>query len=118
VSWTCQRQTGGVTCKHVNPNRKQNCEACGKRKPPRKRPAHLVALEDHDYESFIERTGGEFCSICGRKPNGVRKLHRDHDHRTGEPRGLLCFPCNSALRVYMTAEWLRQAADYLDRHVA
>lgn len=62
---------------------------------------------------WVERYG-ERCGICGGLPK-TRRLHRDHDHRSGKMRGLLCFPCNAALRPYMTADWLRKAADYVDR---
>ena len=58
---------------------------------------------------------GERCGVCGRPPKDGRKLHRDHDHRTGEIRGLLCFPCNRALPAYVTEEWLRKALAYLER---
>jgi hypothetical protein len=68
------------------------------------------------YEDYVALNGGEACGICGavRKPGGNR-LHRDHDHRTGRARGILCFPCNSALRPYMTLEWLRAAVAYVER---
>jgi len=58
------------------------------------------------------------CEICGRPPKpGGRALHRDHDHRTGRKRGLLCFTCNRfILGKYATAEKLRSAADYLERY--
>ena len=76
-----------------------------------------MAALDLSYEEFIERTGGEHCGICGASPPEGRKLHRDHDHRgAGRPRELLCFRCNTALRGYITPEWLRAAADYLERH--
>jgi hypothetical protein len=68
------------------------------------------------YEEFIALNGGEHCGICGRRrKEGGRRLHRDHDHRSRKPRGLLCFRDNAALRYYMTVEWLRAAADYLER---
>jgi len=72
---------------------------------------------DLTYEQYVELNGGvEACGICGaeRKPGGKR-LHRDHDHRRAVPRGLLCFRDNSALRPYMTLEWLRAAVAYLER---
>lgn len=56
------------------------------------------------------------CEICGNPPK-KRALHRDHDHRTGKQRGLLCWTCNRfILGKYATAAKLRSAADYLDRY--
>jgi len=37
------------------------------------------------------------CAICGRALSGLRILRSaclDHDHKTGEIRGVLCHPCN------------------------
>jgi len=89
---------------------------CLKPRPPRKRPAHMSAL-DLSYEEYIKINGGvERCGICGRKPSPNRRLDRDHEHRgDGTPRGLLCVFCNRMLGPKVTPEWLRAAADYLDR---
>lgn len=46
-------------------------------------------------EGIVEAQGGA-CAICKRPP-GVEKLNHDHDHRTGQLRGMLCGPCNRAL---------------------
>lgn len=56
---------------------------------------------------------GEVCWICGNGP-GSRRLHIDHDHKTLRVRGLACFRCNRALPAWVTAEWLRAAAVYLE----
>lgn len=37
------------------------------------------------------------CAICGKEKD---KLCIDHDHKTGEVRGLLCIKCNSNLGWY------------------
>ncbi len=51
------------------------------------------------------------CAICGR--NG-RELVVDHDHATGEIRGWLCRPCNSAIgQLGDTASSVMRAVLYL-----
>lgn len=55
------------------------------------------------YNEMFERQGGR-CAACHRLETKVdprtkvlRYLSVDHDHETGEVRGLLCAECNSAL---------------------
>ncbi|HEY7485925.1 MAG TPA: endonuclease VII domain-containing protein [Streptosporangiaceae bacterium] len=51
------------------------------------------------------------CLICFK----LAMLHVDHDHATGDFRGLLCFNCNNGLgRFPDNSSLLRRAADYLD----
>ena len=49
------------------------------------------------YEQLLKDQSG-VCAIC-KNPENVegRALAVDHDHRTGETRGLLCTRCNHAL---------------------
>lgn len=97
-----------------NANRKQLCAKCGGRKPQKRRARHMAAL-DSPYEEWVEMFG-ERCAICLRERSEKdRRLQRDHDHLTGKRRGLLCHRCNRALPSWMTPEWLRAAADYLER---
>lgn len=71
-----------------------------------------------DYEAMLEAQGGG-CAICsgtsaGRK--GHNRMHVDHDHDTGQVRGLLCHHCNTALGLVKdNADTLRRMADYLER---
>lgn len=111
-TWTCQRVSAGVKCRHANPSRKRKCQACGKPKPARRPPAHRAVL-DMAYAEWVELFG-ERCGICGAEPSTTRRLDRDHCHRTGKSRGLLCWACNKQLRGWMTPEWLRKAAAYLE----
>jgi hypothetical protein len=72
-----------------------------------------MILDLMPYDQWVEQFG-ERCNICGRPPVNAR-LHRDHDHRTGQPRGLLCHRCNRFLPNWMTTDWLRKALTYLER---
>lgn len=42
------------------------------------------------------------CNICGKLPEETetKRLVRDHNHKTGYIRGLLCDPCNGRLGTY------------------
>jgi 5-methylcytosine-specific restriction endonuclease McrA len=66
------------------------------------------------YEKWIELFG-ERCGICDRPPGPTRRLDRDHDHRTGAARGLLCHRCNRGLPNWVDAAWLRAAVEYVER---
>jgi hypothetical protein len=49
------------------------------------------------YEAQLAAQGGG-CAICGHMPKpGQRRLSIDHNHKTGEGRGLLCGNCNRGL---------------------
>lgn len=55
------------------------------------------------------------CDICGREVSG-RGRHVDHDHETGEVRGVLCLNCNLALGHFNDSiENLARAIEYLER---
>ncbi len=57
---------------------------------------------------------GDGCAIC-HDPCEDRPPHVDHDHNTGEPRGLLCRSCNIGLGNYFDdPELLRAAAEYVE----
>lgn len=93
--------------KAANPERarRQNVESVRRwraRYPDRARAAReaeraAYGLSVEELAALEERQGGR-CAICGRKPK--RRLAIDHDHRTGEVRGLLCRDCNLALGLF------------------
>lgn len=70
-------------------------------------------LTSEEVRVMIEAQGG-MCAICRRKA----AEHVDHDHVTGEVRGILCFTCNVGLGNFGDdIALMRAAADYLEGRV-
>lgn len=67
------------------------------------------------FEAMLEAQGGG-CWVCGCRTG----LVLDHNHVTGEPRGIICGRrpnrnCNQALAWFADRpEWLGRAAEYLE----
>jgi len=78
---------------------------------PKPTRAKQLGVSDDEYARLLEAQGGG-CAICGAKPK-TRRLHVDHDHKTGKVRGLLCHRCNRALPTWVTPAWLYEAHAYL-----
>jgi hypothetical protein len=77
----------------------------------------VYGLTVEDYDRMYEEQGGA-CAICRNPKNdGPRpSLHVDHDHATGEVRGLLCNLCNVGLGSFGDdIERLGQAIAYLGK---
>jgi len=71
-----------------------------------------ITIEEYD-EAFELQDGA--CAIC-MKPQ-KRRLSVDHDHATGNFRGLLCVSCNFGLGSFKEdQEILMAAIGYLDDH--
>ncbi|MDV7099702.1 endonuclease domain-containing protein [Gordonia amicalis] len=69
-------------------------------------------LADGEYDRLLVAQGGR-CAICLRRPPRNRRLAVDHDHDTGEVRGLLCTDCNRILLGRWSLAALRRAIAYL-----
>ena len=68
-------------------------------------------LTSSDVDALVEAQGGR-CAVCQERP----PEHVDHDHRTGEVRGVLCSCCNQGLGGFRDrADLLRAASDHLHR---
>lgn len=58
------------------------------------------------------------CAICNKNITEFKRgLAIDHDHKTGEVRGLLCFCCNMALGYFKDdTDLLNNAIKYLNKY--
>jgi hypothetical protein len=80
------------------------CHSCyqrDKRRDAMLRKKYSITLSL--YNQLLDYQRG-VCATCGRKPK-TRSLAVDHNHDTGEPRGLVCWHCNSAIK------WMRDDPD-------
>ena len=70
-------------------------------------------LSEEDYQDLFEKQDGK-CAICS-EPG---KLGVDHNHTTGQIRGLLCRQCNTAIgSLKESQDLLDSAKGYLKNYV-
>lgn len=82
---------------------------------------HTGLINWGEYEGMVEAQDG-LCAICGRPETTrscasgePRRLSVDHDHVTGQVRGLLCHGCNVAIGHFGDdVEVLLSAVRYLE----
>lgn len=79
-----------------------------------RRLERVFGITRERYEELLALQDGR-CAICLRSPRSQR-LAVDHDHKTGEVRGLLCKVCNHRLlgAAKDNIETLRRAVNYLE----
>lgn len=75
-------------------------------------PRYGITIDEYDEMLKMQ---GSVCAICAGSPPSTRilKFAVDHDHETGEVRGLLCQRCNMALHFIENATWRASAEAYL-----
>ena len=89
----------------------------------RKRQLKRAGTNEIEYAAVLVLQDGK-CAICqvDLEPSDSKSFKRqvpDHDHETGEFRGILCAHCNVGLgHLKDNVEILQRAIDYLTRKVA
>lgn len=63
------------------------CRPCASKKAHEKRVGDIYGLGPGQYDELLAHQGG-VSAIAGMRP-GIKRLAVDHDHKTGEVRGLL-----------------------------
>lgn len=73
---------------------------------------HKFGITLEEYDRVLQSQGG-VCKIC-RQVSVDRSLDIDHNHNTGQVRGLLCGPCNRGLSSFKDSTlYLQSATEYL-----
>jgi hypothetical protein len=71
-------------------------------------------ITQEEYDKLNALQNG-LCAICGKENVKGKSLGVDHDHITGEIRGLLCQKCNLALGNFEdNIEFVKRAISYLE----
>lgn len=86
----------------------------------RAREWHLMNLYGRtvdDWDMLLASQGG-VCAICQQPPDPHRRRFAvDHDHETGEVRGLLCGNCNRGIGHFNDdPDLISVAIDYVEKH--
>lgn len=115
-SWPAGTQFCGV-CRSFVPiwySRSSRCKACASAAAHAKGIEKTYGVELRAYNAILRAQGGR-CGICRSVPRSAR-LAVDHDHATGQVRGLLCKRCNHDLlgAAHDDVEVLRRAVAYLE----
>lgn len=82
------------------------------------RKAFGISIEE--YNCLVQKQNG-VCAICGKPETAKYKgkpkaLAVDHDHKTGEIRGLLCMRCNVEAGIIENKGRLTMILSYLENH--
>lgn len=106
-------------CKKCQQQRVKNWRINNPNKAEKKRLRDILRrydITEKQYNELFKFQKGK-CAICGtHQKNLNRKLGVDHDHITGEVRGLLCSACNTGLGLFKDDfELLEIASDYLQK---
>jgi hypothetical protein len=88
-----------------NGKHRNDCIECQRDKKNEKQYKELYGISLSDYDKLFEAQGGT-CAFCHLPQHDPRKnrLCVDHDHETGEVRGLLCSNCNVGLGLFKDDE--------------
>jgi len=100
---------------HIEEAREQSRRARAK-KPVNTSVRYHHGFADGELAALFAEQDGR-CAICDSPfpMRGQGCLHIDHDHESGIRRGLLCKPCNTALKAVdnLGASWVLRALAYL-----
>jgi len=115
----------GITswCKSCQSKYSVNRVRSWRKENPGQYKGHLLkykfGLSIEEYTRMFNKQNGK-CAICGKEETErykgrIKFLAVDHNHKTGQIRGLLCHNCNRLLGLsYESQETLMRAAKYLE----
>lgn len=111
----CGRQYSAVYRKKHPARVKCSRKAWDRKNPHYKRMWALGVT--HEQVERLRAQQKNRCAICAERMVGARNEHLDHDHASGQVRGLLCRLCNAGLGFFRdSSSLLHNASTYLAAH--
>jgi len=112
-SWKGKRKCEKCGNEYLSLSRSQKwCKEC----VPSKASRAIIKRYDISYPEYMELLKVNLtCQICERP---LIKPVIDHNHKTGQIRGMICFHCNSALNIIENKVKLERALNYLNKYHA
>ena len=96
--------------------RQGRCKPCNIATATVKNLEYLYGITIEQRDEMIEQQQGK-CAIClSSDPGGNGQWHVDHNHKTGEIRGMLCHHCNIGLGMFKDNPNLLLAAEVYLSH--
>ena len=95
------------------------CNICIRLRSKGDRLKHKFGITQADYDLMLDSQAG-VCAICHQAETRMKfgkptQLAVDHDHKTGETRGLLCHKCNAGVGQFNDdPSLLRAATQYIE----
>lgn len=107
----------GIGEKVVYPSQTHSwCRDCIRVEQRHTRRKSHYGITKEEYENKLEEQNGR-CAICNGTNKNGRALAVDHDHETGDIRGLLCGQCNVVLGMaHDKVDVLASAISYLKEY--
>jgi hypothetical protein len=113
--------------KNTKDGKRSSCKKCAnqynkawhKANPEKQREANLkcvYGITIDIYNQLLNKQNYR-CALCGTDTPGGNgnRFHVDHNHQTGEVRGLLCYQCNVGLgHLKDSPKLLKRAIQYLE----
>jgi hypothetical protein len=112
---------GTPACPDCKKDRRSPAAEQRRKDRERRRTLARYGLSPADYDGFVRRQRNR-CAVCrttkvGGPPTRSGYWHVDHDHVTGQIRGLLCSKCNTAIGLLQDDPGILAAAtSYVAKH--
>jgi hypothetical protein len=111
-----------ATCKEEKPETEyygtayNECKICKTERSKRNQINWLYGISFEEKQAMVIGQDRK-CALCGDSFVSEKHTHLDHNHTTGQIRGVLCSSCNTGLGLFgESVEKLKKGIEYIERY--